>query len=533
MPVPPPDAVAAPPAPPPPGAKTITPEPPGAPPRAFPLLETEVTDATSGPPLAGWHGSFFLRDKNDYFRLYPRGRLQVDFLNSFGEGVQDVTAADGGNALKSRLVIRRARVEVAGEFMKNWSFHMSIEAGGQSLTNANGRTETAAGRAGETPSANSARWAAVQTTSATAVLADNWINYSICPCLNVMLGQYDAPLGMDNRTSDVANAWMEQNVAIRGLVAPSKKELGLTVWGELGDRNLNYEIGVFGGDGQNRPQVDNAVDFIGRIFTLPFHKKDDKSLLNKAQIGVSARHGERDQAYVGYSYPGFTTGQGFTLWDPRYRDSQGRTTHIIPSGAQNTIGGELRLPLSIFELRSEAYYVANNTREAIEGFQLATDPDGQVYTERLGHLTGVGWYAHVAVWPFGDAYVNGDPGFMRPTRIDLAKDLGKPKKGLEVLALVAGIDAEYAGSARQEGRPDANTPGSASTPGHIKVMQYGVGANYWYTRHIRASINYNIYHTPGSASAENLAGVPGNLAKATKESAHVLHELGTRLAIAF
>lgn len=477
-----------------------------------------------GPPLAGWHGGFFLRDTHDYFRLYPRGRLQLDFNSFFGTGVNEIAAADDGNSLKSRLFVRRARFELAGEFLKRVTFHISIEAGGQPLTNANGRIETAAGPPGKSPTADSARWAAIQSAGPTALLADNWINYSICPCLNFMVGQYDVPFGIENRTPDTITPFMEANIAIRGFAVPSKKDVGLTMWGEIGERNINYEVGVFGGDGQNRAQIDNAVDVIGRFFFRPFAKKDSKDLLANAQIGVSMRHGERDQAYVGYIYQAITTAQGFALWDPRYRDSRNRLTHIIPSGAQNAIGGELRLPLSIFEIRGEAYYVANNTREAVEGYQLTN-------TERLGRVRGLGWYAQLSAWPLGDAYVNGDPGFMRPTKVDLAKDPGKPKKGLEVLAIVAGVHADYAGAAR-EGTADAKTPGGAGDPAKITILQYGLGANYWYTRHIRSSVNYTIYHTPGSASGDNLAAVPANFQQHHKD-AHLLHELGARFAVAF
>jgi hypothetical protein len=497
-------------------------------------MEHEVSAASSasGPGLAGWHGNFYLRDPNDYFRVYPKGRMHLDFHSFFGPGVNGkhgVSAADGGNALKNRFFVRRLRIELAGEFLKRWSFNMGVEFGGQPIGNANGKTETAAGKAGEDPTADSARWAALQTAGASASLADAYINYSVCPCLNFMLGQFNAPITMENRTSNNSLPWIERNIAVRGFIIPTNKEIGLMVWGELGEKNLNYEVGVFSGDGQNRPQVDNAVDFIGRVYARPFAQKGGKGVLDKATIGVGARHGERDQAFIGYSYPAITSGQGFALWDPRYTDSKGQRVSVIPSGGQNTIGGELRLPFSIVEVRGEAYYVANHTREAIEGYQLTN-------TERLGTVKGIGWYGQISAWPLGDAYVNSDPGFQRPTKVDFAKDPGKPKKGLEVLAIVAGINADYSGASR-DSAPDAKTPGAPGATSRISIFQYGFGATYWHTRHIRASVNYTLYHTPGSGPAEsnNLASVPGNLSKhaETQEGAHMLHELSTRLGLMF
>src|SRR3954462_13986606 len=38
-------------------------------------------------PLAGYaNGSFFLRDPNDWFVLFPKGRLQVDWYNFLNRG---------------------------------------------------------------------------------------------------------------------------------------------------------------------------------------------------------------------------------------------------------------------------------------------------------------------------------------------------------------------------------------------------------------------------------------------------------------
>ena len=172
------------------------------------------------------------------------------------------------------------------------------------------------------------------------------------------------------------------------------------------------------------------------------------------------------------------------------------------------------MPISKVALQGEAYYVANRTREAVEGYQLTN-------TERLGAMTGVGWYVQLSAWPLGDAFVQGDPGFARPTHVDLDKEAEKPKRGLELLAIVSAVNAHYAGASRG-GVADGKTPA-----GDIDIFSYGAGLSYWHTKHLRLSINYIAYHTPGSASEENLAGVPGNQAKVGEsKEAHLLHELG-------
>jgi hypothetical protein len=505
----------APPPPPAPGAAESASLPP---PMALPLVEApETRPADITPTVAGWQGGFFIRDPKDYFRIYPKLRLHIDFTSSFGAGVSKVAAVDGGNALKARLFLRRLELEFGGEFLKRWTFNGGFEVT-QPISNANARNENYASKPGEAPTADTARFAPVQATSAGIGITDAWINYTAAPWFNLMLGQYNVPFSLENRTGNKTTPFMERNVAIRGFVRTSNKDIGLTLWGEVANKLVNYEIGVFAGDGQNRPQIDNNVDFAGRVFVKPF-VNNKGSLLQKAQIGVSAHHGDRDPRYVGYDYASITSGNGYALWNPAYKDSLGRNIHVIPSAGQNAVGGELRLPISRVELRGEVYYVANNTRESVEGYQLTNN-------ERFGQVRGVAGYAQVSAW-LGHPYVSGDPGLVRPTRIDFSKEPEAPKRGLEALFLIAGIGASYDGASRQ-GKPDAD-----KAKANITVLQYGFGVNYWHSSYIRTTLNYSLYSTPGSGSQENLAQVPGNTLQDPGPNTHVLHELGARFGLAF
>lgn len=473
--------------------------------------------------LAGWHGNFYIRDPEDWIRMYPKARIHLDFNGFFGSRVNDIEAGDGGGALRARAFMRRLELDISGEVLKRWAFNLGAEIGSQAVGNTNGKTEAAAGPAGADPTAEAARFAAVQTAGFATTLTDTWITYSAWPFLNFQLGQYQAPFSLENRTGNNVTPWMERILSIRGFVCSSPKEIGLTVWGETKNRVFNYEIGVFGGDGINRGQVDNRADFMGRIYVRPL-ATGGKGLLEKAQIGVSARHGDRDAKSVGYDYPAITTSHGWALWSPTYTDSLKRLVHILPSGAQNQIGGELRLPISRIALQGEAYYVANNTREAVDGYQLTN-------TERLGQIRGVGWYAQLSGW-LGDAFVYGDPGVQRPTRLDLKKPVNRPKHGVELAAIVAGVNARYDGASRGGVADDPEAP-----DGDIITYEYGLSASYWFGRHARVTVNYILYHTPGSGQEDstNTTKVPGNVASGDlrDDDADLLHELGMRLGASF
>ncbi len=395
------------------------------------------------------------------------------------------------------------------------------------MGNAAGTAETSAAATGTTPTASSGRYAAVQSIASAPAPADVFIGYSVCNCLNVQIGQFDVPFSLANRTGDddyPLHRAAGRHPQLRGAEPARHRRHDL---GRAGSAGLLVRAGRLR---RRRPEPT-----LGRRPSR-FHRahvpaavrgrRRKRSSRSYTQIGVSARHGDRDPTSVGYDAPAITTGQGFVLWSPTYTDSLNRLIHVIPSGAQNEIGGELRFQSGRFALQGEAYYVVDNTREAVDGYQLAN-------TERFGRIAGVGWYAQVSAWPLGDAFVAPEPGIDRPRHVDFAgRQPPRAARGLEMIALVSGINASYRGATRLDSTPDTNTPMS-----DITVYQIGVAANYWYTRHVRFGVDYMAYVTPGSGTPTvNQAVVPDNLTQqgnGAPNPGHVLHELGARLAVTF
>lgn len=466
--------------------------------------------------LAGYRGGVFLRDSSDEIRFHVRGRLHLDFHSFHGNGTDELQTESGGMLLSPRLVVRRARIEAAADLSRRWFALFGLDFGSPSVTNPTGGQDSAIGT--------------FQTPAPSATLANAYIDYTFLRQLHVMIGQHQAPFSMENRTGNNSFTWLERNMPIRSFVVPNGKEIGMVLWGDVNDvHTLSYELGVFLGDGPNRPQVDAYPDFIGRVFARPWARSGATSALDKVQIGLSFHRGMRDPKYVAYDYPAITTAFGWTLWNPSYRDSQERIIRVLPWGGQTRIGGELRIPVKRFDLRSEAYWVDNGTREAVNGSQLS-------HTERLGNVRGVGYYFQVSAWPWGDAFVVGDPGFSRPPRLDLSKTTTTSKRGVELSAIFAGIEADYDGAAR-DGLYDLNTPGSPNgAPTTISIQEIGAGATYWHSQFVRVSVNYLAYHTGGSDLEKNLAKVPGNLVANPISSARAStwhHELGMRVGLAF
>jgi hypothetical protein len=409
------------------------------------------------------------------------------------------------------------RLELSGEIIQRLAFTMGMEMGG--------------GRIGdvEYTGADTPRWARATAHDGRIAPAEVSVSYRFRDWLSLTAGSFNTPFSMSNRTREHGTTFLERPMAIRSFAAPYNKDLGLTLWGELDERMFAYEVGVFSGDGDARPFVDARPDVTGRVFVRPLVSMGDNVFFEKAQIGLSARHGERDQEHVAYDYPGMATGHGFVMWQPGYVDSFGRVTHVIPSGAQNAIGGELRLPFgpttgSVFDIRGEAYYLANNTREAVDGFQLTN-------TERFGRMKGVSWYAMISFWGCcTDQLVSSEPGIIRPVTVELGEDT-PVKRGINVAVMGGGIHANYSGASRADeggnvSLPDANTPSS-----DITIYQAGGIVQYWFSWNFRAALEYMAYIAPESGDAtQNQAVVPHNL---IGEDKHVHHELGLRLAVSF
>jgi phosphate-selective porin len=492
--------------------------------------------AKDGHPLAGYHnGLWYLRDANDNFRLHIQGRAQVDAYSYFGAGVGDTT-------LKPTIFLRRIRPEVTGELFHDWWFSIAGDFGATALDNPKGTNAANTGDPTKTPDATTGlppqttRYASAQTARISAQATDVFLNYRPISLVNVQVGQFDAPFTMENRTSDKYLQFMERSLAVRAVGIPTNKEIGAMVWGETSNRLVFYSVGVFNGEGQNRLGADSKPEVMARVFAHPLVDVIKDPVLRDLQIGGSVRYTSKDKKFVEYDYPGLTTQGNYAFWNPSFKGAAG-FTHIIPSGDQLGVAGELRVPISMFDVTSEFVYINNNTREAIEGYESTN-------TERLGDMSGYSYYAQLGFWPIGKRDINGAPGYENMPHVDFTKpDPVSPPRALQLLVKWEQLALKYSSASR------AGVADSKNIDGDIKVNAFSVGANYWLTKHIRLTANYVLNMFPDSAPTSvtsqngpiqtgvNRAIAPGNtLAKGVnddaRDNAHAVHELLFRAAIA-
>jgi hypothetical protein len=481
--------------------------PPAGPPAPAALAATAAPAphapvGRDGHPLTGYHdGRFFLRDASDNFRLFPTGMMLLDASAWLGSGV-------GGRAeLVPRLAVRAARLGVSGQILEPLAFSLMLAADGQAGTH-----QRSAAPPGIAPTETSAQFADAQTADNRASILDAWLNFSQSRALNVMVGQYRIPFSFDNATPLRALPLHERALAVRALGAPEVRDIGATIWGDVDSASVFYAVGLFQGDGRNRPAVDRRWDVIGRATIRPLSQVSDE--LAKLQVGVSARGGWRDGDRVQYDYPALRSQQGFELWRPVYIDSLGRRIHVIPNDAQLALAGELALPLDRFDFVAELVWVDHGTREAVEGFA-ATN------TERTGSLTGTAAYLHGGYWLWGEPRLLQRGQGVRPPTLDWDQsDPPLPHQALELVLRGEVVDAEYAGAARR------GSPNRQGLDGDLRVFALGLGLNYWATRHARLSLGWTSYFVPSAGSGKNRALAPG-------ASSEIFHELGGRLGAMF
>ena len=444
-------------------------------------------------------GTFYLRSADDNLIVATGGRVHVDTYAFAGPGTHDYHRANG-TGLVPNMFFRRFVLESGGLIRKHWFFWLG---GNFAPTQVDSN----------------------QSPMSTAGVYDGFIGYQSSPSHQLYVGQYNAPFTMENVTSSRWLDFMERALSIRTLATPYNKDLGVSYWGAIGEgvAPFEYQIGVFGGDGMNRPNVDNRVDGMARFVVRPLAKAT-KDASQRLHVGISGRAGSRDDDYVMYDAPALSTPGGYAFWSPSYKAADGTDVHVLPAGNQLAAAAELYVPFERFDVKGELVYVNEGRREAA-----ATDRRA---TLRRGRLDGFGGYAQISYWPLGTPRVNGHPAG-RYMGLKPPKDRGAEHPfGLQLLLRGEMMRLSYDGNARTRDVADGAISSSTTS---IQVNALQGAANYWATKHVRLTAEYSLYHFPGTstgAGATNQAAAPGVKASPADPSADHLHEISFRVGLA-
>ena len=188
----------------------------------------------------------YVQQRGSEIKLVLGGFIQVNFEDS------DAFAFQGNfglSAIKDRFRLRRARVNLTGDFAEQFDFKVE-------------------GDFGQGDGLNSNRTAFSGT--------DIWLNWHQFPAAQIKVGQWKAPFGLDQLTPDTSLYTIERTLPT-GAITPDR-QIGAQLWGkpltniwpEQKDL-LTYYAGIFNGNGKNTTVNDNNnFMYVGRLESTLF-----------------------------------------------------------------------------------------------------------------------------------------------------------------------------------------------------------------------------------------------------------------------
>lgn len=332
--------------------------------------------------------SFSSADTNFVLRL--RGLLELDTRTFFG----------GSDFLEgSGFLVRRARPIIEGTFYRDFDFAIVPDF-----------------------------------APPTATLFDAYLNYRYEPGLQLRVGKFKPPVGLEMLQSAANLPFTERSLASD--LVPNR-DVGLQVWGVLGQGKLHYALGVFNGagDGQVSANVpfDNNKEFAGRVFVHPF-KDYSQEWLKGVGFGVGGSYGLVSSNVaglpndIGGTLPGYwTDGQqqffaynplaGTVVADGQHWRIQPQATYFLgPFGLSGEYGVSYQDVLNSATLRRASL---NNTAWSLTGQWVLT---GEAATHQAiipknpFNLRQAGWGAWQLVARYAQLHVDEEAfqGFSNP-----------------------------------------------------------------------------------------------------------------------
>ncbi len=219
-----------------------------------PVRAQEKPAEKKNPPATAGAEGFVIQSESGDYKLQVRGYLHFD--GRFFSGDEGALAID-------TFVLRRARPIVQGTVGKHFEFNITPDFGG-------GAT----------------------------VLQDAWLNVRYSPKLQVRVGKFKAPVGLERLQSATAMTFVER--AFPTALVPNR-DVGIQLHGELDGGVVAYAAGVFDGapdGGSVDLDTNDGKDLAGRVFLSPFKK--GTSPLKDLGFGIAGTMGRQSGPLPAY-----------------------------------------------------------------------------------------------------------------------------------------------------------------------------------------------------------------------------------------
>jgi phosphate-selective porin OprO and OprP len=192
----------------------------------------------------------YVQQRGPELKLVLGGFIQANFEDG------DVSAFEGRfgqTALKDRFRLRRARINLTGEFAEQFDFKIEGDFEQSDGTSPSNRVDFSA--------------------------TDIFVNWHQFPAAQIKIGQWKAPFGLEQTTPDTALYIIERSLPT-GAITP-ERQIGVQLWGKplasvWPDQKdlLTYYAGIFNGNGRNINNNDNNnFMYVGRLESTLFKSK--------------------------------------------------------------------------------------------------------------------------------------------------------------------------------------------------------------------------------------------------------------------
>ena len=221
-------------------------------------LDSKVRPLQRAETTAGDKG-FILASPDAASSLRIRGLVQVD-ARAFGDG--NVNNNDA-------LLLRRGRIGIEGKLNKTTEYQVTGEFG-----------------------------------KAAAEILDANVTLTYSPEVQVKLGRFKTPVGLEQLQSDAAALFIERSLVSQ--IAPNR-DIGIQVAGDLNKGTVSYAIGLFNGiqdGGNNASQTDanDGKDLAARVTFQPWINEEGSPLAGLS-FGLGGSYGLQDtNAAIGTKY---------------------------------------------------------------------------------------------------------------------------------------------------------------------------------------------------------------------------------------
>jgi phosphate-selective porin OprO/OprP len=378
--------------------------------------ETATAAAKAAPKITASDGRVEVASSDGAHSLRLRGLVQGDFRGY-----------DAANDPSNTFLLRRARLIFEGKFNKIFNYVIQPEFAG------------------------------------TIQILDAYVNVGLSPELQVRVGKFKTPVGLEQLQSDPVAFFNERSVAT-GLTP--NRDVGLQISGDVFEKRLNYTLGVFNGvpDGGNNVTGSTDFDsdklFAARLFATPFANNADSGLAGLG-FGVAA------------SVSDFATVSGRAA---NYRTDGQQTFFTYLTSTTNAADNVVAVGRGL-TYSPQAYYYRGPLGVLAE--YVVSSIEVQRGTGRIAEVENHGYNLSVGYVLTGEesSYRGVSP-----------KTTFNPAEGtwgaFELVARVAGLDIDdtvFTGPANLR----LANPNSSAT----ELTSYGLGLNWYLSKSVRAGFN--------------------------------------------